>query len=242
MKKITTILLSAMVFGFVGCQDTDTTTNYPELPDNNSDNYSAIPEQSVGYGLEYDITGYFFPSSTLNEKGVAYKDYTVTTKGADGYFNNQKRVVKHYVEGNKNAYDESVITVFEDDKRVRRSIVGESGVTYITYDVDGNEKTREQYSKLLQVDDDLIRNENGACILKAKIDRLYVGNIIPDQADPHSNPIHYNSVLHFYCGTNNGTKIDRYYANGWGEVAEIYRYSDNSIQYVVFDRNSYRDQ
>ena len=231
MKKITNILLSVVIFGFVGCTS-DTKPSYPELPNDNS----VIPKELDGFGLEYDVTGYFFPYNTLRD-GSTYKDYVITTKDANGYFDNQQRVIKHYIEGNKNAYDESIITVFQDNKVVKKSTVGDK-ITDITYDIDGNEKTKEQYFRLLQVNDDLIRNENAACVLKKKLENFYIGDVIPVQADPHENPVSYSSVLRFYCGTRNGSKIDRYYADGWGEIIEIYRYSDTSVQYVVFDRQT----
>ncbi len=240
MKKITTMLLSAVVFGLVGCTTSDTPTNQ-ELPDDNSNVNNAIPEQSLGYGLEYDITSYFFPYNTLIDR-YTYKDYAVTIKSSDGYFNNQQRVVKNYIEGNKNAYDESIITVFQDNKVVKKSTVRENNITDTTYDINGNIKTIEHYSKLLQVNDDLIRNENGACVLREKLENFYIVGVTPMQADPHENSISYSSVLHFYCGTSNGTKIDRYYADGWGEIIEIYRYSDNSIQYVVLDKQTDQGQ
>ena len=242
MKKITTILLSTIVFGFVGCTTSDSPTNQ-ELPNDNDYISSVIPEQSSGFGLEYDITGYFFPSSVLNERGVAYKNYVITTKNSDGYFNNQQRVIEHYIENNKNAYNEDIITFFQNDKLVKRSNIKKDTIVDITYDItNGSETTREPYSRLLQVGDDLIRNENGACIVKDRLTGFYTSDVIPLQADPNDNSPHYNSVLHFYCGTSKGTKIDRYYADGWGEIISIYTYNDNSVEYAVFDRNSYKNR
>ncbi len=236
MKKITIALLGAVVFGFVGCTNSDTTTNTPELPDNGNVGVSVIPEPSEGYGLEYDVTSYFFPYDTLIN-GYTYKDYAVTTKDADGYFNEQKRVIKHYVEGNKNGFNESVITVYQNNSVIKRSVVGKNGIIDTTYDENRNE-IREHYSKLMQVNDDLIRNESGACVLKQKFENFYIGNVVPAQADPHQNPVQYGSVLHFYCGTSNKTKIDRYYADAYGEIISIYQYNAGLVEYVVLDKNT----
>jgi len=204
--------------------------------DQNNDPYSVIPPLAQGTGLDIDIRSYFFPYNTLRD-GYTYKDYLVTRMNSNGQMIDQKTVVKHYLEGNKNANGDSIISVFEDNALIKRNIVEDNKITVYTYDKRGISTGSEQYATLMRLHEDLLRNENGACVLEEKLDNLYLSNIVPSQADPRSStsPSHYGSVLHFRCGTSNGVRIDRYYADSWGEIAEIYHYQDGSVGYSVFD-------
>ena len=91
--------------------------------------------------------------------------------------------------------------------------------------------------------EDLLRNEKGACVLKQRIENFDITQVIPVQAypDPENPPLVYSSALHFYCGTTDGTKTDRYYARGWGIIGLITTLSDGSKIYTIFDPNSYRE-
>jgi hypothetical protein len=203
----------------------------------NSDPYNVIPPLAQGIGLDIDIRSYFFPYNTLRD-GYTYKDYLVTRMNASGQMIDQRTTVKHYLEGNKNGDGDSIISVFEDNVLIKKSIVEENKISVYTYNKQGISTGSEQYGTLMRVHEDLLRNENGACVLdEEKISNLYLSDIVPAQADPRSssNPSHYGSVLHFRCGTSNGVRIDRYYADSWGEIAEIYHYQDGSVGYSVFD-------
>ena len=205
----------------------------------NNDQYGVIPPITQGTGDNVYITSYFFPYETLRD-GYAYKDYLVTMMDASGYMTDQNTIVKHYLEGNKNGNGDSIISVFQDNSLIKKSIIEENYVSVNTYNLQGISTGTEQYAQYMRVNEDLLRNEMGACILKEKIDNLSLSEIIPAQADPYRSGsiTHYTNVLLFYCGTSNGTKIDRYYADAYGEIVEIYHYNDGSIGYSVFDKQT----
>ncbi len=188
-----------------------------------------IPPQSQGVGVDHDILTYFFPSTTLDDNDF-YKDYTVTKEDSS-----QQYVVEQYIKGEKGG---SEIHVFRDNKLFKKSIIETNLISVYQYNNDGINIAFEQYPRTIQENGDLIRNENGACILKERLTNFYISEIIPVGANPNSSSTHFNSVLHFYCGTSNGAKSDRYYANGWGEIATILQNSDGSIEYQVFDMNT----
>lgn len=201
----------------------------------------VIPPIAQGTGNNIYITSYFFPYETLSDGGgYAYKDYLVTMMDANGYMTDQNTIVKHYLEGNENGNGDSVISIFQDNRLIKKSIVESNYISSYTYNLQGISTGSEQYAQYMRVNEDLLRNENGACVLKEKIDNLYLNEIIPSQADPYTSGsfTHYTNVLHFYCGTSNGTAIDRYYADAYGEIVEIYHYSDGSIGYSVFDKQT----
>jgi len=233
MKIIVNILFSAVLFMFIGC---DTTTTNPE--DGNVQ-YNVIPAQEQGVGFDYNITSYFFPYNTLINS-YAYKDYLVTKFDANGYMTNQKTIVKHYLEGNENGAGGSIISVFENNVLIRKSIVEVNYIFVYTYDKNGISTGSEQYTQLIRVNEDLLRNENGACVLREQIDNFSISSVVPLQSNPQTNSAQdqYGNVLHFYCGTSNGIKIDRYYADGYGEIIEKHQYTDGSIEYSVYDKNT----
>lgn len=236
--KIENLLLSGLILLFIGCGGTSEDTD--NLPNNEiiDQTTNVIPPLAQGVGLDYNITEYFFPNETLNNR-TAYKDYLVSRMDTNGVITDQRSVVKHYLEGNENGSGGSNIFVFENNKLIKKSIIETNRISVYTFDEAGNQTTSEQYAQLLRRNEDLLRNENGACVLKQE-GTLQLSDIIPLQANPNTSSANsfYNNVLYVHCGTKSGIKIDRYYAMGLGEIAEIYEYQNGSIGYSVYDRQT----
>ena len=251
MKNLYRILAAAVLaIAFGGCTGGDGTfgSQQPSGQDNNnggSPGYqeSVIPPQSQGFGLQYDISGYFLPYTTLN-KGSAYKNFDVTVQDSNGYFTQTQTLVKRYLEGKKDDLDRPIVNIFEGETAnqilVEKYIVDDNRLSVFSYDANGLLTNQEQYPRYIQVNGDLLRNENGACVLKEEIQNFDMSDgYIPVQANPNGQ---YNSVLHFYCGTSDGMKIDRYYADGWGQILVVKQSSDGITTYSVFDQSSYQIQ
>ena len=87
----------------------------------------------------------------------------------------------------------------------------------------------------------MYRSSDGACVYKDVWDSgLDISEIIPLQANPNTGTAYFGKVLHIYCGTREGTKIDRYYADGWGMIAEIYQSASGEVRYSVLDQSTYQ--
>ena len=252
MKKIYTyvcaVVLTVLVSGCTGTDDgtlgtgnTNDNQNVYNNPQNQTQiQQSAIPPQSQGMGYAYDLSGYLLPVKTLNNKSV-YKTFNIVTEDSNGYFTQGKSIVKRYLEASKDELNEPLVNIFEGISPnlhlVEKYVVSPSRISVYSYDGDNNLVSQEQYPRSLQVGGDLLRNENGACVLKEHLTGYEMDNI-PVQADPNG---HYGSVLHFYCGTSDGARIDRYYADGWGQILAIRQNRDGTTQYSVFDQNSYEE-
>ncbi len=231
--------------GTLGDENTNNNQNVYNNPQNQSPNQtqlpqSVIPPQSQGIGLAYDLSGYLLPSRTLNSQSVS-KTFNIVKEDSNGYFTQTKSIVNRYLEGSKDTLNQPVVNIFEgispNLSLVEKDIVSENKISVFSYDDNAILVSQEQYPRHLQVGGDLLRNQNGACVLKEHISDYDMGNI-PVQADPNG---HYGSVLHFYCGTSDGVKIDRYYADGWGQILAIRQEADGSTIYSVFDMNSYKE-
>ena len=209
----------------------------------NQQSQSTVPPQGIPTGLAYDLSGYLLPYPTLNN-GSASKTFHVTYQDTNGYFTEQKDVIHRYLEGLKDDLDRSIINVFEGEDpnqiMVEKYVVDENRISVTYYDANQNPTDSEQYRRYRQVGDDLLRNENGACVIQEHINNFDMEDgYVPVQADPNGN---YGSVLHVYCGSVDGSKVDRYYADGWGQILAIRQNSDGSTVYSVFDQNSYEEK
>ncbi len=244
MKRYS-MLIASLVLGYTlsGCGTTDTTettggSGYPAGGTyDNGQQYqnSTVPPQEQGIGLAYDLSGYIVPSQVLEDKKV-YKTFVVTPEDSNGYFTQGSSQVTRYYEP---VIGEDAVNVFEGNTLVERYTFT-SAYIYATFISNGTE-THQTYPRHLQVHGDLYRSQEGACVLKEHLQNFDMAdsNLVPVQADPNG---HYSSVLHFYCGTTNGTRIDRYYAEGWGIVLEIFQSPDGTTTYSVFDQNSYQER
>ncbi|HHD83791.1 MAG TPA: hypothetical protein ENK93_02835 [Campylobacteraceae bacterium] len=247
MQKLQLILSSLlMVSWLTGCTTGDTSTSdggyNNQGYDNTQNQQSVVPQPGTGHGLEYDLSGYLLPTKTLESRSVS-KTFHVTYQDSNGYFTQQPDEIHRYLEGVKDDLDRPIVNVFEgiapDQKRVERYVVDENRISVTYYDANDVPVQMEQYRRYLQAGSDLLRNENGACVIKEHLENFDMSDgYMPVQADPNG---YYGSVLHVYCGDLNGTKIDRYYAEGWGQIAAIRQNSDGSTIYSVFDQNSYEE-
>jgi len=248
MKKqtISIILVTAAIL-FGGCTTTDTPqpggTRYPDTHQNYPPQQEpgTIPPQGEAYGLEYDLSGYLLPVKTL-ENGTVTKRFAVTTQESDGYFSSTRTEIVRTLEGITDDLDRPIVNVFEGEapyqQRVESYLVDDRRISVTFYDTNDNITSQEQYPRYLQVGSDLLRNQDGACVLQSHITDFDMGNV-PVQAEPNG---HYHSVLHVKCGTASGDSIDRYYADGWGQILAIRESSDGTTVYSVFDQSSYIEQ
>ncbi len=242
MQKPLLLLSSlATVAILAGCT-TDGTTQPADNNGYSQQQQSVIPPPGIPTGLSYDLSGYLLPVKTLESRSVS-KTFHVTYQDVNGYFTQQRDEIHRYLEGDKDDLNRPIVTVFEgiepDWVKVESYLVDDNRISVTYYDANQVVSAREQYPRYLQVGGDLLRNENGACVIRKHINDFDMEDgYIPVQADPNG---HYGSVLHVYCGTIDGTKIDRYYAEGWGQILAIRQNSDGSTVYSVFDQNSYTE-
>jgi len=247
MKKIYLLISTALlVITFTGCGTTGSETtfpqdngNYPEIGDqqqNNNNLNSVIPAQQSGIGDLFDVASFLYAYPALNDKSVD-KDFLVTRQSAQGFFNDGD--VKRTQEGLTDNLGDKIINIFENNKLVERASVNETRITVRYYQND-IETATEQYRREVKLHEDMYRTENGACVYKELFDNgLDISEIIPRQANPNEGLALFGKVLHVYCGTKDGTIIDRYYADGWGTIAEISQSSDGSRTYSVLNQSSY---
>lgn len=237
MKRYS-ILIATLFLSYLltGCGTTDTLGSDTENGVYNDNQYqnSTIPPQKQGIGMAYDLSGYLVPSQALEDKKI-YKTFVITPEDSNGYFTQGSSTLIRYYEP---VIGQEAVNVFQGNTLVERYTFTDAYV-YATFIEDGVE-TRQTYPRHLQVHADLYRTENGACVLEEHLQNFDMedSNLVPVQASPNG---HYGSVLHFHCGTVNGTVIDRYYADGWGVVLEIYKSPDGTTTYSVFDQNSYQE-
>jgi hypothetical protein len=240
----TLIAILLLTFSLTGCDTTDTTNdgNQQERPYENgayNDNpykNSTIPPQQQGIGMDYDLSGYLIPSQTLENKKV-YKTFVITPEDSNGYFTQGSTTLTRYYEP---VIGQESVNVFQNNSPVERYTFTEAYVYATFIDIESGVETRQTYPRHLQVHGDLYRTEDGACVLQEHLQNFDMAdsNLVPVQAKPNG---FYGSVLHFHCGTVDGTVIDRYYADGWGVVLEIYKGADGTTTYSVFDQNSYQE-
>ncbi len=244
MKKLVNFIsILTIAYVLTGCLGNES-VNVDDTNYQNDDTYTAsvIPPKMQGTGVDFNITGYLFPYRAL-VGGIVKKRYTVTSEDPSGYFNQQKTILTHQIQGIKDDLGDTIIHIFENNKLVEKDTITPNHITVNAYDSNDILSGTEQYPVLIRKNEDLLRNEKGACVLKQRIESFDITAIIPIQAypDPQNPPMTYGSVLHFYCGTIEGARIDRYYADGWGTIGVITRLSDGSTTYSVFDPNSYEE-
>jgi hypothetical protein len=244
MQKLLLLLSSMIVVSWLTGCTTDGTTTSPNGGYDNTQNQqqSVVPPPGSGFGMRYDLSGYLLPTKTLNSHSVS-KTFHVTSQDSNGYFTQQQDEIHRYLEGIKDDLNRPIVNVFEgiapDWKKVETYLVDENRISVTYYDTNDVPAQSEQYQRYLQIGSDLLRNENGACVIREHLENFDMSDgYVPVQAEPNG---YYNSVLHVYCGTVDGTKIDRYYAEGWGQILAIRQNSDGSTLYSVFDQNSYEE-
>ncbi len=242
MKYISLAIAAAALLVLSGCT-TDTTgdtSTYPTQQPVYENPNSVIPPQETPYGYAYDLSGYLLPTKTLESRSVS-KRFFITRQTNSYYFEPTTETLTRYLEGVQDDLQRPIVTVFEGEIpnqiKVEQYRVDTNRIDATFYDANGIVTAIEQYPRYLQTGGDLLRDQNGACVLKEYISGYTMDNI-PVQAHPNG---YYNSVLHFYCGTVDGSQIDRYYAEGWGQILAIRQDIDGSTTYSVFDQNSYQE-
>ncbi len=233
------ILILLALFSLIGCAGETSDENYQN---DNSYPLGVIPPKMEGTGVSFDVAEYMFSNRTLNG-GIVKKEYTVTTQDINGYFDGQKTTLTYQIQGIEDDIGDIIVHVFENNKFVEKDTITQNYITVNSYDINDILSGTEQYPRLIRKNEDLLRNEKGACVLRQRIVNFDISSIIPIQAypDPNNPPLTYGSVLHFYCGTTDGTRIDRYYASGWGAIGLITQTPDGAIKYTIFDPNSYEE-
>ncbi len=203
---------------------------------------NAVPPQEAGVGYEKDLASFMYAypplSATGNVKKGAFKEYYITVQNSDGYFDRTQSKIQRVEEGMQDDLGDQLITVFEDNIRKESAIINETRISVAFYD-NGVDTGTEQYQRYFRLHEDMLRNENGACVYKEIWDNLDMSEIVPIQANPNTESAQYSQVLQVYCGTVNGTKIDRFYANGWGIVAEIIQLPTGETKYSILNQSTY---
>ncbi len=237
------ILILATAITLSGCLGDDSVNiNDGDYQNDDTRPLGIIPPSREGVGVSFDIAEYMFSNRTLNG-GIVKKRYTVTTQDPNGYFDGQKYILTYLIQGVKDDMGNIIIQVFENNKFVEKDTITQNSITVNSYDTNDILSATEHYPRFIRQNEDLLRNDRGACVLKQRIESFDFSQIIPVQAYPDMDnpPLVYGSVLHFYCGTTDGTTIDRYYANGWGTVGLITTTADGTVKYTIFDPNSYEE-
>jgi len=210
-------------------------TQYPQT--------SVIPPQEQGIGYEQDLASFMYAYPPLNAKGNikkgAIKEYYITVQDSNGYFDQAQSKVQRVEEGMQDDLEDQIISVFEDNMLKERAVINETRISVTYYD-NGIDTGTEQYRRYFRLHEDMLRDENGACIYKEIWDNLDMSEIVPIQANPNTGNAQYSQVLQVYCGTTDGTKIDRFYANGWGIVAEVIQLPTGETKYSVLNQSTYQ--
>jgi hypothetical protein len=239
MKNISLLLASMLVLLLLnGCTDNGTGEN---TYDQNQPQQiqSTIPAQDVGIGSEYDLAAFMFAYPPLNNQN-AEKEFLVTTQNAQGFFETDKSYIKRVQEGLTDDLGDKIINIFENNSLIEHAVVNETRIS-VTFYQNQLETGTEQYRRYFRLHEDMFRSNEGACVYKDIWENgLDISEIIPLQANPNSGSAHFAKVLQVYCGTREGTKIDRYYADGWGIIAEVIQSATGETVYSVFDQSSYK--
>lgn len=242
MKKFFLLAtLFAVLFFMTGCTD-GTTLPDDGVINNNQPNSglvkNAIPPQEAGIGTEFDLANFMYSYPALNNK-TAEKEFLVTTQNSDSFFDPGKSYVKRIQEGLTDNLGDKIVNVFENNTLVEHAIINETRIT-VTFYKDNTETGTEQYRRMAYLHEDMYRTQDGACVYKEIFDNgLDMSEIAPRQANPNEGIAHFGKVLHVYCGTRTGTQIDRYYADGWGVIAEISQNQDGTTTYSILNQSSY---
>jgi len=246
LKLVAVVTAFLLLTGCTGDTTTpDGTTNnpYPEMQ--NPQEYpqqSAIPPQQPGIGYEMDLASFLYAYPPLNATGNvkkgAIKEYYITVQNSDGYFDRTQSKIQRVEEGMQDDLGDQIISVFEDNILKERAVINETRISVTFYD-NGVDTGIEQYQRNFRLHEDMLRNENGACVYKDIMENLEISEIIPRQANPNTGLAQFGKVLHVYCGRANGLRTDRYYADGWGIIAKIVYYTDGTTQYTVLNQSTY---
>ncbi len=254
-KKFLLSTLFAVLFFLTGCtdgttlpggtttlpNDGSTSTNQPSSGLNQQDNgvgTSVIPPQETGIGTEFDLADFMYAYPALHDK-TAEKEFLVTTQNSNSFFDPGKSYVKRIQEGLTDTLGDKIVNVFENNTLTEHAVINDTRIT-VTFYQDNTETGTEQYRRMVRLHEDMYRTQEGACVYKEIFDNgLDISEIVPRQANPNESIAHFGKVLHVYCGTRTGTIIDRYYADGWGVIAEISQNSDGTTTYSVLNQSSY---
>jgi len=241
MNKAAFIFTFFVLFLFSGCTGgTDTTTSDPNTPPNINTNLPSaqIPPQQPGIGYPEDLADYLFAVPALEQKSV-FKTFLITTQSADGFFDRTSQRVQRVQEGLEDNFGDKIVNIFEENELIQHAVIDESRIS-VTFYQNGIETGMEQYRREFRLHEDMLRTNQGACVYRNILENLEISEIIPRQANPNESDAWFSKVLHLYCATVEGKKIDRYYAQGWGVIAEIITKPNGETDYSVLDQSSYR--
>lgn len=233
MKKIALIFTLFALLLLSGCT-TGTDTTY----DQNQNGSSLIPAQQPGIGYPEDLADYLFAVPALEKKSV-FKTFLITTQNADGYFDYSTQRVQRVQEGLEDDFGGKIVNIFENNELIQHAVIDELKIS-VTFYQNGVETGMEQYRREFRLHEDMLRTDQGACVYRNILENLEMSEIVPRQANPNESEAWFSKVLHVYCATVDGQRIDRYYAQGWGVIAEIITKPNEETDYSVLDQSSYR--
>ncbi len=230
MKKLTNSLLIVTIFVLIGCSESDKKPKKEDAQKEDIQSLSKVdikvPEKLEPEGRFIDISEYFFPI----DNGTTIKNYTLTTEDANrSIYSSQIDITRTIVK------DTNRSRVFQNSEVVVNSVIKKYHI--LETKVIENDTSTKRYSKSLRIHSDLFRTDDGsdACVLREKLDRFDLDELLPSEANPNDTKVEYDNVLHFHCGSDKRV-IDKYYAYGLGEVIEIYNYPDGKTQYLVLKK------
>jgi hypothetical protein len=218
-------------------------TNINDFTNQNSGDMrpQLLPEE----GYSVDLKDYLYPYHTLVEGGKVTQvvnNYEITSNGNINNLGSETKIFTRSRELNSNNIVINEFINSLNDKTKEDVIYATSILSYdhqngiserYPYSVKKNSKVTELTSNgvtLLCVVNDVI---GGAIDLSSMIPSEILANL-PQSTDQY---IYYN-VIHIHCGATDGTTIDSYNVNGWGEVLSIIKYADGSTRYEILDKKS----
>ncbi len=235
MKTLTTLILSTIIFLFLGCEDIiigeDNTTN--SLDDSNISTINgAVPVKKSPVGSYVDLSEYFYPEKLKVGKNFYYNfvyNYSQTSPNqftepaAISTRSYSKVIIK----------DITRITEYKDDLQQKYDDVKR----YKIYSYEKNEAVPKEYpirvAKNSVIYDYSKNRVQTRCVVVSigSLDLsvrlpLYVKNDLKNRltledGNFKSEQFTFDDVMYIYCGTSDNHTTDSYYAKGYGKVLEV---------------------
>ena len=237
VKRLITILFSGMIIGFVGCGSTGELPN-DEVEDDTFNQDSVVPQVQKGVGDVFKFQEYlFYDRDRINKDTYLYDEFV------NGQLNYSVRT--SVITQSRDPQDNLVVTETVETKIINEGFVYNNKIVSYKYDENKN-VISINYPLLIQKNEEAITGiESTTCILQSfdeflNLESKLSPNILNDLKTRDSSlNLNYSSVMHVYCGTNDNTREDIYYAYGRGKVLSISVFSDKTTYEIVSQNKFY---
>lgn len=241
---INNILLGAVIFFYSGCEGITLAEEEVTVEE-------VVPQILPSLGEDVVLKSYRYPAQTLeNDKNTVMDLYNYSENAS------AERAFVSFVERNfnatKDADDSLRVNMLDDNILVQEDVI-DSNSKIISYPKDGS-NISFNYPSHLAINDELITYHSDTtktvCIVKDIVNGTQdLSSLIPEEirtdlitkaigATVSEDQFSYTDTMRIYCGSNDGTMRNRYYARGIGEVLDIIEKIDDTKTYVIIDQKS----